>query len=170
MSYTKKQMNAFGNIFARCPAPKRAVHKADGLNVVTDGSVCVILDEQPDGFPTDDSGKFYVDFCNVELGGNHKLIDSPVKVEDLKAAIRAWKEERKHPKFSTPDQPRVEISGNGMTVPFDPRLLLDAMNAVGPKPMFYLGYRCAEYHRFPTLIVSPDLNRLPYAIVMPLRK
>lgn len=176
MSYTKKQLMAFRDILAYCPADKCAVYKADYKYLVTDGSVCVVLNEFPEmGMPLSSEGEAFYDFCRMESeNGDHTLVESRTPadlVTDCKLAIRQWREEKRHRKFGTPDQPRIQISGNGVSAWYDARKVINALTAVGPQPRVYIGRRMRGGFRIPTvtLIVSVSDASYPYAVVLPLR-
>lgn len=177
MSFTKKQLTAFEDILAWCPENKRAVHSTFDRYAITDGSICVVLDERPDGFPMDNDGKAYCDFCQAEIdNGDHQLVENisiPDLKTDCKLAIRQWKENMRHHTPGTPDQPRVQIQSDSGEVSawYDARKVQNILAAVGPKPMVYIGKRSRGGFRIPTvtLIVSACDSTFPYAVLLPLR-
>lgn len=177
MSYTKKQIAAFQDILAWCPPDKSApvVHRAtiDDKFVVTDGSVCVILNERPEELLMDDNGQFFYDFCKAEIdNGDHELAKGSVSVADCKAVIRQWKEQVRKKVPGTPDKPRIQVSGK-VSAQFDARKVLNALTAIGPSARVYIGRRVRGHSHLytpsPSLIVSNWEVTTSYAVILPLR-
>lgn len=175
MSFTKEQIATFENILAWCPPDRCApvVHKAEDKFVVTDGSVCVILDECPEGLPVDDNGQVFYDFCKAEIdSGDHELAESSVTVTDCKAVIRQWREQVRKRVPGTPDKPGIQVDGK-VSAQYDARKVLNALTAIGPKARVYIGRRVKGHgYRFtppPSLIVSNWEVTNSYAVILPLR-
>lgn len=177
MGYTKKQITAFQDILAWCPPDRCApvVHRAtiDDKFVVTDGSVCVILDECPEGLPVDDNGQVFYDFCKAEIDdGDHELAESSVTITDCKAVIRQWKEQVRKKVPGTSGRPRIQVSGKA-SAQYDARRVLYALTAIGPKARVYIGRRVRGrsylYVPPPSLIVSNWEVTTSYAVILPLR-
>ncbi len=176
MSYTKKRLTAFRDILSFCPEDRAVIHTFTDWDetryIVTDGSVCVVLTEKPEGFPMRNDGKYFYDFCQKESAdGDHRLVEHPVTAADCKAAIRQWKQERKSPLLSTPEQPRIKVENDNATGWYDARRLLAVMTAIGPKAQLYIGRRVRGQYRtsFPTLIVKEDISGEEFGVVLPIR-
>ncbi len=175
MSYTKKQLAAFQDILAWCPPDRCApvVHKAEDKFVVTDGSVCVILDKCPEGLPVDDNGQVFYDFCKAEIDdGDHELAENSVTVADCKAAIRQWKEQMRKGGPGTPNKPMIQVNGKA-SAQYDARKVLNALTAIGPKARVYIGRRVRGHSYLvvpsPTLVVSNWEVTNSYAVILSLR-
>lgn len=180
MSYTKKQLNALRDILSRCREDKRTVYTVPvgdrELYAVSDGACCVILPEKPGDLPAptqeDDTGKHLYDLCQQELEhGDHTLVENPVTAEDCKAAIRQWKADVKNRVPYTPAEPRIKVENNNAVGWYDARKLMDTMNAIGPRPMMYIGCRKIGNWRppFPSLLLMEHMGDEKMGLVMPIR-
>ena len=140
------------------------VHPSDAGYVVTDGYIAVLFPEKPDGISEagrlEHIGKIVTD---ERENGNHVLIEEKFPLDDWKKFAR--QEEK------LGNQPRVTIGGN---TDFNPRLVIDAMEAIGTDAMAYLGCT-SKRTSYNTLLIYPkdwmeDPDNCPVAFVLPLRR
>ncbi len=175
MSVTKKQASALGRITKRAPEYLRGVHRAGtdaqipDCFAVTGVSMCVLLEERPDmDAPSGDGGAACADICGRELrDGDHAVVNSDGLEEKCREAVKTWNAARKNGE-KTPPFPYIVISNENHSAPFDARLVLDALAAVGRGGEVYLGRRRNSGAR-PTLLVAHGNMDLPLALVMPVR-
>lgn len=175
---TKKQLAALQRIIDieqyKRPNSPAGVHPTNEHFIVTDGYVAVMFSEQPDGLnmaePMESIFKIIMEDMNH---GNHCLVSESVDLNGWRQLARDWKKGKDHKSGATP----VVLStttdrGETIIGTFNPRILVDAVEAVGTGAMLYLGYR-QNYSHYPTLLVYPkdwmESGCDPMALVMPLR-
>lgn len=189
---TEKQIAALQRILAREVVAYRALacrpapgqHPSGDKYAISDGNICVLLDaplpelhmsvradsltkfvqnERKNGlhFPVS-GGQIDRSFWGKQAhqGGNR-----PHGVE-LSAPVL-------HPEQLTLDDAGTAETPTEVIAEFDPQLLVDAADAVGGSPIFFLGYGPSNEH-FPSLLVMPpDYTERncaePIALVLPLR-
>ena len=196
---TKKQLAALQRILDREVAayqvrsgrPAPGQHQSEDKVAITDGDICVLLDtllpELPVGEQADSFARI---FRNERESGGHL----PVTMEQIN--VTCWKELAKEWNRQTdihgvelsafqsavqlnvdPAVPRQAVPvGNSSSVnaQFDPQLLVDAAEAVGGKPIYFLGFGCFNHH-YPSLLVIPPKwtengAAEPIALVFPIRR
>lgn len=180
---TKKQIAALDRIISREQFRKRdshdsynyGIHPSNDVFAVTDGCVCVILQENIEDFRMADRCNFFEDIVQEDLEtGTHSLSDTKIDAAAWKKAARSYN--RKVDKGLAVEVHAVDNSGNEVWGEFDPQLILDAVEVVGAGAMLYLGYGCpkGQKRRHPTLLVLPKdwmdgSSTNPYAYVLPLK-
>lgn len=189
---TNKQLAALQRILEREAAAYRALsgrpapgqHPSEDKFAVSDGNICVLLDaplpDLPLGERVDSLAKIVWDERKSEA---HYPV--PGEQVDRSRWARQIKREGDRPHgilisapITRPNQLLLDDAGTAETPTevvgkFDPQLLVDAADAIGNGPLFFLGYGPFNGH-FPSLIVMPpdwtesNCNK-PIALVFPLR-
>ncbi len=161
---TKKQIKALQNIIARENA-RHPVEITGGIHpsmenfCITDGRMIIMFHQKPEGFP---DGSRLDDFDkimkrNLEYG-NHifALTATADLVSEWKKLIKPWNRGMTPKNGAVP----VEITAkhdNGSVEfgRYDPRLLVDAVETVGPNALVYIGKDKRFSTHFPTLLIFP---------------
>ena len=177
---TKKQIAALKRIvdreIFRNNKDKRFIpagaHPCDDGYVVTDGYVAILFPDKPEGLSVAERithiGKMIKDECR---NGNHVLIDSKFPLDEWKRFARQEEKQGVQPRVTIGDD--IIVDGFGLTTDFNPRLVIDAMEAIGAGAMAYIGGVKGRSHN--TLLIYPkdwmdDPDNCPVAFVLPLRR
>ena len=189
---TKKQLAALQRILEREAAAYRALsgrpapgqHPSEDKFAVSDGNICILLNVPLPNLPMGERVDSLVQIVHNERKGEthfpvpENQISRPHWIRLIK---RGGSESQGVELFAPalhPDQLIFEDAeaaetSTEVTGKFDPQLLIDAMDAVGDKPLFFLGFGPFNAH-FPSLLVFPpewteqrDIE--PMALVFPLR-
>lgn len=189
---TKKQLAALQRILDRetvayrmlsgRPAPGQ--HPSEDKFAVSDGDICILLDTPLPNFPMGER----VDSLN-QIVQNERRSEAHSPVPEGEIDHPRWTRQARHcndqlqgivlsAPIIRPDQLNFEEAGiaettTEVTGKFDPQLLVDAAEAVGGSPLYFLGYGPFNGH-FPSLFVMPpdwtESNcAKPIALVLPLR-
>lgn len=192
---TKKQLAAIQRILAREAAefqvrpdrPFPGQHPSENKYAVTDGIICVLMDSPVSALPL---GEQADTFARIVRNERKSEAHFPVPVNQID--ISRWKAQAKKQRSQTqrielsapillPEQLRVDDLDAPTVVEghFDPQLLVDAAEAVGGDPLFFLGYGRFKRH-FPSLLVMPpmwldksvaeSMTQDPIALVLSLRQ
>lgn len=141
------------------------VHPVEDGYVITDGYVAVYYHQKPEGFAdasqADSLGRVIM---NERNNGNHTLIEEKFPLDDWKKLAR--QAERNG------TTARVTI-GPAQDTDFNPRLVVDAMEAIGTGALAYLGR--IPNARNSTLLIYPknwmdNPDSCSFALVLPLRR
>lgn len=165
---TRKQINALHRILEReavtyqarigCPTPGQ--HQSEDKAAVTDGNICVLLDATIPDLPMGDRADSFASIIRNERSSDSYFPVSAdqVRVSDWRALAK--KQGGDGPGIELTVQPDSDPSGPGQSILnlimgcFNPQLLVDAVDAVGGKPQFFLGMGLFS-SRFPSLLVFP---------------
>lgn len=157
---TQKQIRAMHRILAREKQskntnefrPRPGQHPCYGQHLISDDYVTIILNQPLEGVPIgsrmDSMGGTISRECNRGL--HYPLEDSEIKPD-------AWRQLKTR---DGNDKDSVELSvvdedGEVIRGQFSPRCLLDALDAAGKNPCFYLVYGGMAL-RYPTLLIAPS--------------
>lgn len=141
------------------------VHPVEDGYVITDGYVAVYYHQKPEGFAdasqADSLGRVIM---NERNNGNHTLIEEKFPLDD-------WKKLARQAERSGATA-RVTI-GPAQDTDFNPRLVVDAMEAIGTGALAYLGR--IPNARNSTLLIYPknwmdNPDSCSFALVLPLRR
>ena len=189
---TKKQLAALLRILEREAAAYRALsgrpapgqHPSEDKFAVSDGNICILLDAPIPILPMGERVGSLVQIVHNERKGetHFPVPESQIDRSSWTRWMRRGSGEPHGVELSAPvlhpDQLIFEDAGAAetsteVTGKFDPQLLIDATDAVGDKPLFFLGFGPFNAH-FPSLLVFPpewteqrDIE--PMALVFPLR-
>lgn len=189
---TKKQLAALLRILEREAAAYRALsgrpapgqHPSEDKFAVSDGNICILLDAPIPILPMGERVDSLVQIVHNERKGetHFPVPESQIDRSSWTRWMRRGSGEPHGVELSAPvlhpDQLIFEDAGAAetsteVTGKFDPQLLIDATDAVGDKPLFFLGFGPFNAH-FPSLLVFPpewteqrDIE--PMALVFPLR-
>lgn len=176
-----RELAAYRRISGR-PAPGQ--HPSQDKFAVSDGNICILLNEPLPDLPMGDKIDSLAQIVqNERKGETHfpvpkEQIDRPRwtrwirrgggQPHGVELSAPVLRPEQLH--FSDADTTGTptEIVGK-----FDPQLLVDALNAVGGKPLLFLGYGSFN-SRFPSLLIMPpdwteyDCDK-PIALILSLR-
>lgn len=177
---TKKQQSAIQRIISRDTSRRNfdkrpgddgfipgGIHPSDKGYVVTDGMVAIYFPDKPEGFPDASAlprmSKLILDEWK---NGNHILIEQELPVDEWKQVIRQQK--------NTDYPPRITITVDPLPPSdFNPRLVIDAMEAMGAGAMVYIG-KTRDHPSYDTLLVYPknwmESPDSPLALVLPYRR
>lgn len=192
---TKKQLAALQRILAREAAayqgrsdrPAPGQHPSRDKYAVTDGTICVLMDSPAPDLPMGEQADSF-----IEIVQNERKSEAHFPVPADQISVPKWKTQIKQQKqeieISAPiirpeqltvsdldatDAPTVVVGH------FALQLLVDAAEAVGGDPLFFLGYGRFN-SRFPSLLVMPpmwidrsgaeSMAQDPIALVLPLRR
>lgn len=149
----------------------------NGWNVVTDGYVAVLF---PDGLSHDlpwseDSLSGIYDMVRKETRYDHFLAHT-VTVEDIrewKKLSKPWKAGLTHKTGAVPVHLTAhKLDGGTLDGYYDPRYLVDAVEAIGPGAMIYIS-KYSGYSSFCSLLIYPkdwmEDSEHTVGYVMPLR-
>lgn len=170
MKMTKKQLSALQRIVrreqARCAQAQSnalaCVHQSERHFAITDGTMVVLFEEQPDGIQVGDRIGTYDKYVQDYLkGARVSLVTSPPTVEDCKKIIREWKCMKN---FGKPLFPKITVTaecenGAPMTSYFDAYRYLDILEAVGPYRNIYIGGSDTMRTPYPCLLVYKRCGR-----------
>lgn len=165
---TKKQINALRRILereavtyqARIGRPAPGQHQSEDKVAVTDGNICVLLDVTiPDLSMGDRADSF------ASIIRNERSSDSYFPVSADQIGVSDWRALAKKQAgdgsgIELTVQPDSNPSGSEQSIlnpimgRFNPQLLVDAVDAVGGKPQFFLGMGRFS-SRFPSMLVFP---------------
>lgn len=178
---TKKQLAALDRILERERNSRQGkpcgVHPAHDRYIITDGSAAVILFEKPDGVPEADNldSVFSViqndwEECDYTLA----LTVTAERIKDWKRLARPWRAGKTQKDGVVPVRITAWMEGRAQAAgSYNPALLVDAVEAVGPGCMVYIGYSRKRSSQRPNLIVYPKdwMERTPEIMgyVLPLR-
>lgn len=189
---TKKQLAALQRILEREAAafqtlsgrPVPGQHPSEDKFAVSDGNICILLDVPLPNLPMGERLDSLVRIVHNERKGEthfpvpESQIDRPRWTRWSKRGGGEPHGVELSAPVLHPDQLIFEDAGAAepsteVTGKFDPQLLIDATDAVGDKPLFFLGFGPFNAH-FPSLLVFPpewteqrDIE--PMALVFPLR-
>lgn len=189
---TKKQLAALQRILDREMATYRVLsgrpapgqHPSESKYAISDGNICILMDTPLPDFPMGERVDSLAQIIRNERKGETHF---PVPESQIDRSL--WRRQI----IQDSDQPHgVELSApvlrpdqlifedagaaespTEVMGKFDPQLLVDAIDAVSGKPLFFLGYGPFNGH-FPSLLVMPsdwtESNcAKPIALVLPMR-
>lgn len=189
---TKKQIAALQRILEREAAAYRALsgrptpgqHPSQDKYAISDGNICVLLDAPIPEFPVGGQVNSLARIVYNERKGETHFpvpegeIDRPRWAKQVRRCNNQIQGMALSAPIIRPDQLNFEETGiaetaTEVTGKFDPQLLVDATDAVGGGPLYFLGYGPFNKH-FPSLLVMPprwtESNYAkPIALVLPLR-
>ena len=189
---TKKQLAALQRILDREEAayqvlsgrPSPGQHPSQDKYAVSDGEICILSDVP---FPDLKMGGRVDSLARIVQG--ERTSEAHFPVPETQIDLSRWARQinrcnsRPHgveisAPIIHPDQLQIYqaeavASSKEITGKFDPQLLVDAVDAVGGNPLFFLGYGPFNSH-FPSLLVFPpewteERGVDPIALVFPLR-
>lgn len=165
---TRKQINALCRILereavtyqARIGRPAPGQHQSEDKVAVTDGNICVLLDVTIPDLPMGDRADSFASIIRNERNSDRYFPVSAdqIRVSDWRALAKKQAEDGSGIELNI--QPDSDPSGPGQSIlnlitgRFNPQLLVDAVDAVGGKPQFFLGMGRFNF-RFPSLLVFP---------------
>lgn len=156
------------------------VHPSWEHHIVTDGIVAVIFHEKPDGLPEAERMDGLYDVMRREIEQSNPFYDHFLALTATADHIREWKEQAKPwkaGKDSKTGAVPVKLTakkddGGEIEGFYDPRYLLDAVEAIGPGAMLYIG-RYSAASPLCSLLVFPknwmEDNDHVTGYVLPLR-
>lgn len=189
---TKKQLAALRRILDREAAAYRMIsgrpapgqHPSEDKCAISDSDICILLDTSLPDLPMGERVDSLAQIVyNERKGETHSPvpegeIDRPRCAKQVRRCNNQIQGIALSAPIIRPDQLNFEEAGiaetaTEVTGKFDPRLLVDATDAVGGRPLYFLGYGPFNGH-FPSLLVmSSDWNECnctkPIALVLPLR-
>lgn len=197
MSMTKKQLAALQRIIDReasrieqekqnrketDPKVERVagVHPSRDHHVITDGNVAVIFCKKPDGVPEAERMDGLYDIMQKDIESSDRYHDhflaltvTAEHISEWKKQAKSWKAGKTYKTGAVPVKLTAETTDGGTVEGFyDPRYVLDAVEAVGPGAMLYIG----RYSRFSfhcSLLVFPknwtEMEEHTTGYVLPLR-
>ncbi len=146
------EANKLRNDHKLVPAKQAGAHPSRDHHVVTDGYVAVIFHEKPDGVPEAERmdglydtmqkdvkccDKYHDHFLALTVTANH--------ISEWKKQAKAWKAGQTYKTGAVPVKLTAETTDGGTVEGFyDPRYVLDAVEAIGPGAMLYI----ERYSRF----------------------
>lgn len=189
---TKKQLSALQRILERETAAYRALsgrpapgqHPTEDKFAVSDGNICILLNEPLPDLPMGERVESLARIVQNERKGetHFPIPKSQISRPYWASQIRRGGDQPHRVELTAPvlrpdqlifddtgaDETSTEVVGK-----FDPQLLVDATDAVGDEPLFFLGYGSFN-SRFPSLLVMPpDWTEpnctKPIVLVLPLR-
>ena len=189
---TKKQLAALQRILDREMAAYRALssrptpgqHPSENKFTICDGNICILLNNPLPDLPMGERVDFLIQIVRNERKGETHFpvpehqIDRPRwtrlirrdggQPHGVELSVPVLRPDQLHfDDVGTTETP-TEVMGK-----FDPQLLVDAIDAVGGSPFFFLGFGPFNGH-FPSLLVMPpdwterDCTK-PIALVLPMR-
>ena len=165
---TKQQINALHRILereavtyqARIGRPTPGQHQSEDKVAVTDGNICVLLDATIPDLPMGERADSFAAIIRNERNSDSYFPVSAdqIRVSDWRALVKKQTGDGSSIELtvqpdSDPSGPRQSIL-NLIMGRFNPQLLVDAVDAVGGKPQFFLGMGRFS-SRFPSLLVFP---------------
>lgn len=165
---TRKQINALRRILdreaatylARIGRPAPGQHQSEDKVAVTDGNICVLLDVTIPDLPMGERADSFASIIRNERSSDSYFPVSAdqIRVSDWRALAKKQAGDGSGIELTV--QPDGDPSGPGQSIlnlimgRFNPQLLIDAVDAVGGKPQFFLGMGRFS-SRFPSLLVFP---------------
>lgn len=201
MSMTKKQLAALQRIIKReqakycddaweankfrddhklVPAKQAGAHPSCDHYVVTDGKVAVIFCKKPDGMPVVERMDGLYDAMSADIECSDKSHDhflaltvTADHIKEWKKLSKDWKAGKTQKTGAVPVKLTAETTDGGTVGGFyDPRYVLDAVEAVGPGAMLYIG-RYSKFSFYCSLLVFPknwaEMEEHTTGYVLPLR-
>lgn len=197
---TKKQLAALRRILDREKAayqvrsgrPAPGQHPSEDKYAITDGTICVLMDGPEAALPVGEQADTFARSVRNERKSEAHF---PVPADQIN--VNKWRTQTKRQssqsqgaELTAPilrpeqlcvddlDAPTKQLRVDNLDTStvvvghFDPQLLVDAAEAVGGNPLFFLGYGRFN-SRFPSLLVMPpewtELNCTgPIALILPL--
>lgn len=156
---TQKQIRAMHRILAHERKskgvnefhPKPGLHPCYSQHLISDDYVTIILNQPLEGVPIgsrmDSMGGTISRECNRGL--HYPLEDSEINPDAWRQLKTRDGKDKNSVELSVIDEDGEVIRGQ-----FSPRCLLDALDAAGKNPCFYLGYGGMTL-RYPTLLIAP---------------
>lgn len=152
------------------------VHPSYDQHIVTDGCVAVIFHEKPEGLPDARRMDRLFDVIRNDIDGYDHFLALTVTsahISEWKKQAKPWKAGKTHKTGAVPVKFTAQKPDGGTVEgSYDPRYLLDAVEAIGPSAMLYIG-KYSEYSPLCSLLVYPknwmeDSNHA-VGYVLPLR-
>lgn len=159
---------------------KAGVHPSWERYIVTDGMVAVIFCEKPDSVPEAERMDGLWDIMRKEVECSDRFTDhflaltvTASHISEWKKLSKDWKAGKTNKTGAVPVKLTAQNSDGGTVEGFyDPRYLVDAVEAIGPGAMLYIG-RYSKQSCFCSLLVFPKnwMKAADHAIgyVLPLR-
>ncbi len=159
---------------------KAGVHPSGERHIVTDGMVAVIFQEKPDGVPEAERMDELWNFMRREVECSDKYTDhflaltvTADHISEWKKLSKDWKSGKTYKTGAVPVKLIAQNNDGGMVDRhYDPRHLVDTVEAIGPGAMIYIG-KYSRQSCFCSLLVYPknwmeDANH-SIGYVLPLR-
>lgn len=134
------------------------VHPSHEKYVVTDGYVAIIFPEKPSELPEAERNDGLYDMMQGDIvNSDHflALTVTAVHISEWKQQAKPWKAGKSHKTGAIPVKVSVQTPDGGTIEGYyNPCYLLDAVEAIGPGAMIYIG-KYSRYSPFCSLLVSP---------------
>lgn len=141
---------------------KAGVHPSGERHIVTDGMVAVIFQEEPDGVPEAERMDELWNIMRQEVECSDKYTDhflaltvTADHISEWKKLSRDWRAGKTHKTGAVPVKLTAQNNDGGTVEGFyDPRYLVDVVEAIGPGAMLYIG-KYSKQSCFCSLLVYP---------------
>ena len=141
---------------------RAGVHPSCGCHIITDGYVAVIFQEKPDELPGAECMDGLWEVMRREVECHDKYTDhflaltvTADTIKEWKRLSKDWKAGKTHKTGAVPVKLTVQNDVGGVVEGYyDPRYLVDAVEAIGPGAMIYIG-KYSRSSPFCSLLVYP---------------
>lgn len=145
---------------ARIGRPAPGQYQSGEKVAVTDGDICVLLDATIPDLPMGERADSFVSIIRNERNSDSYFPVSADQIRGVDWRALAKKQAGDGSDIEPNVQPDSDPSGPGQSIlnlitgHFNPQLLVDAVDAIGGKPQFFLEMGRFSF-RFPSLLVFP---------------
>lgn len=133
-------------------------HPSHEKYIVTDGYVAVVFPERPAELPEAERNDGLYDLIRNDIYGYDHFLALTVTaahISEWKQQAKPWKAGKNHKTGAIPVKLSAQTFDGGMVEGFyDPRYLVDAVEAIGPGAMIYIG-KYSRSSPFCSLLVYP---------------